>query len=262
MGSVQTDDGTRIEYDETGNGPPLVLVHGITENRRAWDPILPALGEHWRVIALDLRGHGASERRAPYDPVTMAMDVRAVVDDAGADAPLVVGHSLGGVVVSAYGGAGFPSRAIVDVDQPLALGGFKEALEPLVPMLEGTREEFDTAVGIIFEVLDGPLPPAERARLDALASAEPEVVLGVWGTVFDTSAEDLDRLAGELAAGIDVPFLSLHGSDPGDDYPDWLGAVVPDAIVEIWPEAGHYPHLTEPDRFIRRLVTFDPALAG
>ncbi len=107
MGSVETDDGTRIAFRETGDGPPLVLVHGITESHRAWDPVIPALAERWRVVAVDLRGHGESERRAPYDPVTMATDVQSVVTDLGLEAPLMVGHSLGGVVVSAYGGAGY-----------------------------------------------------------------------------------------------------------------------------------------------------------
>jgi pimeloyl-ACP methyl ester carboxylesterase len=260
MGSVQAPDGARIEYVESGEGPPLLLVHGITENHHAWDPIVPALEAHWHVVNVDLRGHGESERRAPYDPVTMATDLNAVVEDAGLDAPLVVGHSLGGVVVTTYGGAGFPSRAIVNVDQPIALGGFKDALEPLIPMLQGTRAEFDTAVGIIFEVLDGPLPPAERERLNALSSPEPEVVLGVWSIVFDTSADDLDVLAADLASGIDVPYLAVHGSDPGDEYLDWLPSVIPTAVFEIWPEAGHYPQLTDPDHFVRRLADFDPAL--
>jgi pimeloyl-ACP methyl ester carboxylesterase len=257
MGTVRTADGTRIAYSESGTGPALVLVHGITESRHAWDPIVPALGEHWRVVALDLRGHGASDRHAPYDPVTLAEDVRTVVDGLGLEAPLVVGHSLGGVVASAYGGAGNPSRGIVDIDQPIALGSFKEALEPLEPLLRGSREEFDTAIGIVFEVLDGPLPAPERERLDALSSPEPDVVLGIWGTVFDTDADELDRLAADLARGITVPYLSLHGTDPGEDYPDWLRAIVATSTVEVWPERGHYPHLTEPDRFVRRLRRFD-----
>lgn len=262
MGTVQADDGATIEVAESGGGPALVLVHGITENLHAWDPILPALRKQWRVVAVDLRGHGASERRPPYDPVTFASDVHAVVRELGLDAPLLVGHSLGGVVVSAYGGAGYPTRAIVNVDQPIALGGFKEALEPLIPMLRGSPEEFDTAMGIVFSVLDGPLPPAERERLNALSSPEPEVVLGIWSTVFDTPAEELDLLAGALSSGITVPYLSLHGTDPGDEYFDWLRAIVPSATYEVWPEAGHYPHLVERDRFVKRLATFDPGLWG
>ena len=170
MGSTTADDGARIAFAEHGNAasPALVLVHGITESREAWAPVVPALAEHWRVVAVDLRGHGESERRAPYDPVTLASDVHAVVGALGLEAPLVVGHSLGGVVVSAYAGLGFTSRGIIDVDQPLALGEFQAALEPLVPMLRGNPEEFASAISIVFSVLDGPLAPEARARLDAL----------------------------------------------------------------------------------------------
>ena len=54
-----------------------------------------------------------------------------------------------------------------------------------------------------------------------------------------------------------MPYLSLHGTDPGDDYPDWLRAIVPTATVDVWAERGHYPHLVEPDSFVRRLAEFD-----
>lgn len=262
METVSAADGTEIAYTEWGDGPPLVLVHGITENHYAWDPVLAALAARWRVVAVDLRGHGESERRAPYDPGTLATDVHAVVEHLDLTAPLLVGHSLGGVVVSAYGGSRHPSRGIVNVDQPVALGAFKEALEPLVPMLQGTPDEFATAVGIIFTVLDGPLPAEERERLNQLSSPEPDVVLGVWGTVFEHSAEELDLLAADIVRGIDVPYLSLHGSDPGEDYPDWLTAIIPTSTVEVWDQAGHYPYLTEPDRFVARLAEFDAPLTG
>lgn len=260
MESVQAADGARIAYTVRGNGPPLVLVHGITESHHAWDPVVPALTERWQVVALDLRGHGESDRRDPYDPVTLASDVHAVVAATGVEQPLMVGHSLGGVVVSAYGGAGHPSRGIVNVDQPIALGGFKEALEPLAPLLQGSPEDFATAIGIVFSVLDGPLPESERGRLDELSSPEQDVVLGAWQAVFEATPEELDLLTADVVGGVAVPYLSLHGSDPGDDYPDWLTAVIPTSSVDVWPGAGHYPHLTEPDRFVTRLAAFDPAL--
>jgi pimeloyl-ACP methyl ester carboxylesterase len=257
--SVRAEDGARIAYSEAGDGPALVLVHGITESRRAWDPIVPALTDRWRVVSLDLRGHGDSDRRDPYDPITLANDVATVVAATGVEDPLMVGHSLGGIVVSAYGGAGHPARAIVNVDQPIALGGFKESLAPIEPMLRGTPEEFATAIGLVFNVLDGPLPSAERARLDELSSPEQDVVLGIWGTVFEASAEDLDLLTAAVVGGVSVPYLSLHGTDPGDDYPDWLTAVIPTATIEIWDGLGHYPQLTAPERFLTRLEQFDPA---
>jgi pimeloyl-ACP methyl ester carboxylesterase len=263
MASALAADGARIEFAEHGDAdaPALLLVHGITESREGWAPIVPALAERWRVIAVDLRGHGQSERREPYDPVTLATDLDAVVRTLELEAPLLVGHSLGGVVVSAYAGLGFAARGIVDVDQPLALGGFKDALEPLAPMLRGDSEAFAGAIAIVFSVLDGPLPAAERARLDALSSPEQEVVLGVWGPVLDSEPEVLDALVASLLAGIRVPMLSLHGTDPGSEYTGWLLGQVPTAVVELWPDSGHYPHLVDPARFVARIHEFDAGLA-
>ena len=257
MGSITAADGARLAHDDRGAGAPLVLVHGITESRAAWDPIVDRLAARWRVIRVDARGHGESDRVPPYDAVTLAEDLAVVVRELDLDPPLLVGHSMGGVVVSAYGGLGHPARGIVDVDQPLELASFKAALEPIRPMLEGDDESFRTAVALVFELLDGPLPPEERARLDALSSPERDVVLGVWGTVFDHSADELDAMVSELLRGISVPFLAVHGSDPGAAYVEWLLARVAHAQVEVWPDTGHYPHLVDPDRFVERLDRFD-----
>jgi pimeloyl-ACP methyl ester carboxylesterase len=258
--SIETADGCRIAFEETGAGPDLVLVHGITESRRAWDPVLPLLAEQWRVIAVDLRGHGESSRRAPYDPESLAADLGAVVAELALDAPLVVGHSLGGVVVSAYAGARFPVRGVVNVDQPLRLASFQEALAPLTPMLRGDDAAFREAVGIVFTVLDGELPPGERARLDALSSPEQDVVLEIWGPVLDAAPGTLDDQVAALLRGISVPYLAIHGSDPGPEYAQWLLGLVDDARLEVWPGVGHYPQLVDPERFAERLDQFEGQL--
>lgn len=257
---VEASDGTKLAYTDGGGGRDLVLVHGITESGRAWDPALGALEGYWRVVNVDMRGHGASERRAPYDAMTMAADLAGVITTLELDEPLMVGHSMGGVIVSAYGGLGHSARGIVNVDQPMALGSFKDALEPLVAMLRGDDASFRDAVAMVFSVLDGPLPPSERARLDALSSPESEVVLGVWEAVFENSADELDAFATELLSGIRVPYLAIHGSDPGVDYVHWLLGIVRNARVEVWPDTGHYPHLIDPERFAERLTQFDRGL--
>ncbi len=260
METVTIDDGTTLAYEQRGSGRDLVLVHGITESLRAWDPVRPALESAWRVTAVDVRGHGGSDRRPPYDAGTAAADLAALVDRLDLDEPLLVGHSMGGVIVSVYGGAGSPARGIVNIDQPMALGGFKEALMPLRPMLEGDEASFREAIAMVFSVLDGPLPPAERTRLDTISSPEQAVVLGVWSQVFDLTIPELDTLASELLSGIRVPYLAIHGSDPGVPYVEWLLGLVANARVEVWPDTGHYPHLVDPARFAERLDQFDGGL--
>ena len=249
--------GVSIDYFAAGEGRPLVLVHGITESRRTWDPLVaPLLAAGYRVIAVDLRGHGGSSRSAPYDLASMAGDLEAVLDAEGAADALLVGHSLGGAVVSAYA-AGGSCRGVINVDQPLALADFQEVVRGLQPMLEGGPESFQAAIAAVFEQMVGPLDASERWRVEHVRSAEPEVVLGVWAMMFAATATELDAVVDSLTAAITVPYLSLHGIDPGADYAAWLTGKIPTASVEVWADRGHYPHLVEQQRFVERVVEFD-----
>ncbi len=248
-----------LAHDRTGEGPALVLVHGITESRATWDPLLPALALEYDVVRVDLRGHGRSPRGDSYDPLSLATDLAETLDALGVHSPLVVGHSLGGVVATAYASVAQAARprAIVNVDQPLRLADFQAALAPLEPMLRGDEASFRTAIGLVFDAMVGPLPADEAARVHALRRPEQAVVLGIWGTVFDSTPAELDAVVSALAPAVTMPYLSLHGIDPGEAYTHWLRHLVPTATVEVWPEQGHYPHLVHPDRFVERVVDFD-----
>ena len=136
MVKVNSADGVSIFYEEFGGGegPAAVLVHGITESSATWGPITGLLAESRRVVTLDLRGHGQSGMADRYDLEAMAGDVAAVCADAGLEAPHLVGHSLGGAVVSAVASV-MPVSSVVNVDQMLSLGSFKDQLMPVEPML-------------------------------------------------------------------------------------------------------------------------------
>lgn len=250
-----------LAHEITGDGPLAVVVHGITESRETWRPLIGRLGEHYRVVAVDLRGHGQSPTGDTYDPLTLAGDLRETLVATGLDRideALLLGHSLGGIVVTAYG-AMFPSRAIVNVDQPLRLSAFKEGLSQLEPLLKGEPDSFTMAIGLVFGSMAGALSADETARIEALRRPDQAVVLGIWGTVFDSSPAELDEQVDALVGAVTVPYLALHGMDPGDDYGAWLTDTVPTASVEVWPDVGHYPHLVHPDRFLGRIAAFDPA---
>ncbi|HEY1740154.1 MAG TPA: alpha/beta hydrolase [Acidimicrobiia bacterium] len=264
MATTAAADGAVLAYEVIGDGEPgpgetFVLVHGITQSGAAWDPVVGLLAPIGPVITVDLRGHGASERRPPYDVFTMASDLGAVLRAVDVDDALVIGHSLGGMVVSAYAAAGYPARGIVNVDQPLETGGFKDVLVTIEPLLRGTKQEFDGVVEQMFALLDGPLPPSEHARLETVSSPEQDVVLGVWDVVLSMSADDLAALTDGLARAITLPYLALHGTDvPG--YEEWLTSRLANATYETWPDHGHYPHLIDPDRFVARIEAFDGEL--
>ena len=247
-----------LEFERTGEGPSLVLVHGITESHHTWDPLISGLSENFDVVALDLRGHGASVMQPPYDLLTMTGDVHELVEFLDLQSPLMVGHSLGGTVVSAYG-ATYPCRGVINVDQSLQLSGFVEVLTPLKALLKGTTEEFESAMSVILDVLRGRLNDDEWRRIGCFRRLDQDVVLGIWSVVFETPPDELDALGASVARAVTVPYLSLHGSGPGDHYAAWLTGLIPTCSVKVWEGDGHYPHLVEPDRFISRVVDFHRA---
>lgn len=248
-----------LAHERTGDGPALVLIHGITECRESWRPLIAPLAEQYDVVAVDLRGHGESPTGDVYDPLTLATDVHETVESLGMSNALVIGHSLGGVVASAYAAIARP-RAVINVDQPLKLADFKDALGQLEPMLRGDAGAFQMAIGMIFDSMVGALPPDEAARIGGLRRPDQQVVLGIWSTVFESTADELDATMEGLVGSLTVPYLSLHGIDPGEAYTTWLRRLMPSATVEVWPEQGHYPHLVHPGRFIERVVDFDHLL--
>ena len=93
---VVSPDGTTIAVWRTGEGPPLVLVHGAAADHRRWEPVLPALGEHFTVLAIDRRGRGQSGDADDYAIEREFEDVAAVSDWAG-EGVNVLGHSYGGI---------------------------------------------------------------------------------------------------------------------------------------------------------------------
>lgn len=245
-----------LAHERTGTGPTLVLIHGITECRHTWDPLVAPLAEEYDVISVDLRGHGESPVGDVYDPLTLATDVADTLTSLGVHRPLVMGHSLGGVVATAFAAVARP-RAVINVDQPLRLADFKDTLGQLEPMLRGDEASFQAAIEMIFSAMAGPLPADEAARVAALRRPVQQVVLGVWNTVFDSTPAELDATVEALSAAVTVPYLSLHGIDPGEQYTHWLRKLVPSSTVEVWPDQGHYPHLIHTERFVERVVDFD-----
>ncbi|HQZ35866.1 MAG TPA: alpha/beta hydrolase [Ilumatobacteraceae bacterium] len=241
--------------------PSLVLIHGITDSRQMWHPLLHDSAAHHQVLTVDLRGHGHSDTDDGYDPISYATDVVETAAALGVTDAVIVGHSLGGVVASAYAAIA-PCRAVVNIDQPLRLSGFKETLSQLEPMLNGTRETFEQALELMFEAMDGPLSASEQERLRQHRRADQAVVLATWASVFESTPAELDATVEALAAGITVPYLSLHGMDPGADYAPWLQHLVPTATVEVWPGMGHYLHLVDPPRFLARLAEFETQVRG
>lgn len=240
-----------LRHDVAGSGPLLVAIHGITENRRFWDPV--PLADRFRTVRVDLRGHGESPRVGPYDPLTLAADVHELLRTLGTEErPLVVGHSFGGVIATAYASR-YPVRGVVDVDQTLDATPLPEQVAQAV-----RGPGFEAFMGSTLAGMYGPLDPALAAELDASRTLRQDVVSAAWEPLLDYSAADLGEFVRDLTTlPAATPFLSLHGLPVREGYADWLRERIPGALVENAPTTGtHYPHLADPAWFVERLTTF------
>jgi pimeloyl-ACP methyl ester carboxylesterase len=185
----------------------------------------------------------------------MAGDVHAVLATLGIEnRPLVVGHSYGGMVATAYA-ARFPVRGVVNVDQALHV---KPTPAHVAETVRGPGfHEFLTSA---FTKMYGQLDPAVAKDLSERRRVRQDVMLEVWEPLLDLRPEQLTVfIANLLPARQSTPYLSLHGLPVDDDYASWLSSRIPGAVVETAPVTTHYPHLADPAWFVRRLLAFDGA---
>lgn len=250
-----------IHVDSHGSDdgrPPLVLLHGLSFDRRQWDPVLRELAiidPGRRVLVFDLPGHGKSPARDSYRLEDVAAVVHQAVTGAGAEAPVVAGHSLGGALATVYA-ARHPARGVVNVDQPLLAGGFQDMLRSMEPVLRGPdyRQIWDRLLsGMGVEGL-----PADARELVRSAGTPPQdLLLGYWEELLVTPADELTRRwTHDLAAlrAKDVSYRHVSGADLDPRYRDWLTSALPEAAVTVLPGGGHFPHLAHPSELARLLA--------
>lgn len=250
-----TCDGVSIAYEVTGSGHPVVLVHGLGDDRSLFEPLIARLSEQYRCISLDLRGHGQSGSSADYNPLGLHRDLKAVTDALGITRPFLIGHSLGGVAVTCYA-ASHGALAVINIDQALEWSSLAALVRPHeAAIMGGQGPAF--LMRVIEGIGAGPLNDALRARLQSTrAQLANAVVCGVWQPLFQHDDDQNAQLTAAAVRGIDRPYLALHGAAVTDEYASWLRQHVASADLEVWPAAGHFPHLVEPERFLQRAQAF------
>jgi pimeloyl-ACP methyl ester carboxylesterase len=212
-----------------GNGPPLLLIHGISSAGSVWNPIIPELVREFTPIAIDQRGHGASDKpESGYLYDDYIGDLEGVLDALKLEHPLIVGHSLGGIV-TLWWAAKHPdtAAALVIEDSPLRSGQvFMPAFDEWL-MLNAMPEE-DLRAHYAEEYPEWPPELVlERARLMANTARNVFVELRA-----DSLAHDgVDRIA-EISA-IQSPALLVHGD------PDAGGMVDPEDAIAFGQRLGN-----------------------
>jgi pimeloyl-ACP methyl ester carboxylesterase len=267
------DDGERIRVAHSGEGPPLVMLHGWTASHAEWAPLMHGLAPHFSIYRWDARAHGGHPLQAPTPPTVqrMAKDLRNLLETFGLRGATVVGHSMGALTLWEYirqfGTDGLGRLVLVDQSPRLVT----DAGWP-----HGIYGDFDAARAAAFladleaDYAEAVLRLAalglnERARQKyeensagwhfmrlSLARQFAPPLVAVWRSL----------VAGdwrEVLPAIDVPTLLVYGAE-SNFYDaatrDWVHAHIPGSKLLVYEGADHSPHQAAPKRFVRDLLDF------
>ena len=243
---------TNLAYDDYGAGTPVVLLHGLTFDRRTWRPITDRLQGAVRSVAIDLPAQGDSGG-VPAPPEEVAAAVHDLVDTLALERPVMVGHSMSAGLAAVYA-ARYPSRGVVLIDNGPDIRPFAQLAQRLEPALRGPGfaevwRTFEDSLG-----LERIPEPIHSLVLEAHV-VDQDVVVGYWETLLRTDPEELQAYVDTLLHRLTVPCLAVFGRPITHSEHERFGWL-PDVRLEEWAADGHFVHLVEPDRFAARLLQF------
>jgi pimeloyl-ACP methyl ester carboxylesterase len=258
--------GEEYYFSRRGTGEVIILLHGWTDSSRSyWQHVISYFENHYTLIALDLRGHGCSAKPAHgYAPTDQAQLVAKLVHKLGLEKPVLLGHSLGGVVAAKYAIL-FPNRlsALIISDSPLGAGFWKnmELLTHMPPagalllgsmlvpffgkMLYNLRTP--NSIRLIVEHLHVLYRPTNmtteliREKMGSSYEATMQSIIGIF-------LENLEKDLGTISA----PTLIIQGDHDSLVPLDWAeiaASRIPDAQLALIENAGHFPMLEQPEKF-------------
>ena len=247
-----------LAYTETGEGPPLVILHGLFGSSRNWASVARRLGETHRVFAVDLRNHGASPWAETMDYGEMAEDVRAFLARHGLAGATVMGHSMGGKTAMRLAlehGRDVGRLIVVDI-APVAYAHTHrptvEAMRAVDLATAGRRADVDRQ-------LQAAIPEAALRSflLQNLVSEDGRlnwrINLAALAANMNTLTGYPEDLAG-LTYGGPTHFLSGAASDyVREAHHARIRDLFPKAEIDSIPEAGHWVHAEQPAAFLERV---------
>ena len=264
--TISGGGGLQLSVREWGNanGAPILFIHGFSQSYMSWaEQYESSLADTFRLVAMDLRGHGESEKpleAANYtDGALWADDVAEIIDALGLNRPVLVGWSYGGFVLCDYVKR-YGQDSIAGLNFVAAAVRLNPAFEMLGPgFLENAQGTMspDLATRIrsvrnfVRACTAKPLAADDCDTIIAFNMVVPvEVKVGMVSRELNFD---------DVLADLTVPCLVTHGRDDGMVLPamsEHIAAIAPGAQTAFYDGVGHSPFLEEAERFNRELAAF------
>jgi 3-oxoadipate enol-lactonase len=234
---------------EAGSGPPVLLLHGLGWDHSLWNPTVERLAPHYRVVAVDTRGHGATDKPdGPYDMAMFSLDCAALADALGLTGICVIGLSQGGMVAQnlALLRPDLVASLVLISTSCKSAPSLRDNMEARIAAMDKMGPE--AAAGIAAESIFSPgwrtANPAALARFVSWRSAMPSAPLNAATRAlyeFNLS-NDLPRIA--------VPTLVVAGQEDVLTRPEGMqeiAALIPGAEYRLIPKSGHMIPVEQPE---------------
>ena len=257
MEKVTSKDGTPIAFRRSGEGKPLLLVHGTTADHHRWAAISPQLEPHFTVYAMDRRGRGDSGDAPEYNINREAEDVAAIVE-AIDDPVFVLGHSYGALCsLEAALLTNNISRLIlyeppVPTDAPLISRDVPERMETLID--KGELED-----ALVLFMREGPKMPEHELKTYRQLPMWPRRVQHAPTIPREIAIDWTYTFNGEKFADVQVPTMLLLGSDSPPPFHKGIAlidAALPTSQIVIMPGQQHIAMNIDPDLFVEEVLQF------
>lgn len=259
----------RIAYKESGQGQPVILVHGSWDTHAAWERVTPGLARKLRVIRYDRRGHGESEcppgqGRYSEDVEDLCLLIEAMTSDTGVH---LIGHSYGATIALLAAGQ-CPERVCsVLVHEPPLFGLLKQDPEAMA-LLPVIQQHMDHAIDLLVSRRheEGARYFAEHIGFgpsfwEEVLTAEMRASFVAHASTWLDQARDPTRLdiVPERFTRLQMPVClstGTHGLPWYSPTMARLAHLIPDVRLVPIPGAGHAPHLTHPDQWVQLALSF------
>ena len=248
-----TLDGTKIHYVDYGKGDDaLVLIHGWTMNVDNWRDQIPDLAKQYRVIAVDLPGHGKSDKpEGTYSMEYFARAVDAAMQDARVKRGVLVGHSMGTPVARQFYRK-YPAKTlgVVAVDGVLAPLADKATMERMMAGFRAPNYR-DTVAQMLAQMYGPNLSTEAQDRIKTSAMSTPQYVL----------VSAMEGMADPAIWGddkINLPVLAIMAKNPF--FPPNIEEITrrkaPQLEFYMWDGVGHFLMMEKPKEFNQAVITF------
>jgi len=246
-------NGVEIDYEVSGSGPTLLLSHGYGSTRHMWDEQHRALGDRWRVVSWDMRGHGQTDSPADpkqYSAALTVADMRALLEHVGAERAIVGGLSLGGYVSLAF------ALAHPAMTQALVICDSGPGYRNAEARAQWNQRAEERAANLEAKGLDA-LARRSRETQQAVHRSAQGLAHAARGMLAQEGSQVIDGLATIRVATLvivgdqDQPFVAPS---------EYMAKKIPGARLAVIPGAGHSSNLDQPEIFNRVLRDFLTAL--